>query len=83
MPSTSLTGLWLATGALGLVFLQILFGLFLQQARETRRILRVTHFWTMLVISALVLLHLGLNGTLFASIRLPSHAWLFLRSFVL
>ena len=83
MPSTSMTGLWLATLGLGLIFLQLLFGLFLQQARETRRILRVTHFWTMLLISALVLLHLGLNGTLFASTSFHSHTWLFLRSFVL
>lgn len=83
MPSTSLTGLWLATLALGLVFLQILFGLFLQQAREARRLLRVTHFWTMLLISALVLLHLGLNGSFFARSSSHAHAWLFIRSFVL
>jgi len=83
MARTSLTGLWLATVALGLVFLQILLGLFLQQARETRRILRVTHFWTMLLISALVALHLGLNGSLFTSSSFYPHTWLFLRSFVL
>ena len=83
MPKTSLTGLWLATLALGLVFLQLLLGLFLQQAGETRHILRVTHFWTMLLISALILLHLGLNGTKFAGGISYPHAWLFLRSFVL
>jgi len=83
MPSTSMTGLWLATVALGLVFLQILFGLSLQQARETRRILRVAHFWTMLLISALVLLHLGLNSPEFASAGPYQHVWLFLRSFLL
>jgi hypothetical protein len=83
MARTNLAGLWLATVALGLIFLQILFGLFLQQARETRRILRVTHFWTMLLISALVLLHMGLNGSLLVSGSSHTHTWLFLRSFVL
>jgi hypothetical protein len=83
MPRTNRTGLWVATLALGLVFLQVLFGLFLQQAREKRRILRVTHFWTMSLISALVLLHLMLNGSLFTSANSYPHAWLFLRSFVL
>jgi hypothetical protein len=83
MPRTSLAGLWLATLALGLVFLQLLFGLFLQKAQETRRILRVAHFWTMLLISMLVLLHLGLNSSLFSGGGLLSHFWYFLQSLFL
>jgi hypothetical protein len=65
MPRTSLTGLWLATVALGLLFLQILIGLTLRSSGESRVVFRAFHFWTMLGISALVLSHLWLNRALF------------------
>jgi len=83
MPGTSLTGLGLATLALGLIFLQLLFGLFLQQAGETRRILRAIHFWTMLLISVLVLFHLGLNASLFSRSWFLLDYWSFLPSLFL
>jgi hypothetical protein len=60
-----LTGLWLATVALGLLFLQILIGLTLRSSGESRVVFRAFHFWTMLGISALVLSHLWLNRALF------------------
>src|ERR1700675_1301560 len=58
MPRTSMTGLWLATFALGLLFVQLLLGFALQGRTEARRSLRVAHFWTMLAVSALVVAHL-------------------------
>jgi len=66
MPRTSLTGLWLATFALGLLFLQLLIGLAVQRLRgdsnsAARVTLRRTHFVTMLVIAALALSHILLN----------------------
>jgi hypothetical protein len=64
MPKTSLTGLWLATFALGLLFLQILIGLTLRSG-VSRGFLRAVHFWTMLGIGVLVLSHVWLNRSLF------------------
>lgn len=66
MPRTSMTGLWLATFALGLLFLQLLIGLAAQRLRSesnsvARLTLRRTHFVTMLVIAALALSHMLLN----------------------
>jgi hypothetical protein len=63
MPHTSMRGLWLATYALGLIFLQLLLGLALRYigprgAQAMRRI----HFILMVGIAALVLSHLWLNG---------------------
>ena len=65
LPRTSIIGLWLGTIALALLFLQLLLGLALQRANETRRFLRVAHFWTMLVVCMLVLSHLWMNGSIF------------------
>jgi len=66
MPHTSMTGLWLATFALGLLFLQLLIGLTVQRLQGsvtngTRLGLRRVHFFTMLVIAALALSHMLLN----------------------
>ena len=66
MPRASMTGLWLATFALGLLFLQLLIGLATQRLRGdgnsvARLTLCRTHFVTMLVIAALALSHMLLN----------------------
>ncbi|HME13492.1 MAG TPA: hypothetical protein VKF79_11550 [Candidatus Acidoferrum sp.] len=62
MPRTSMTGLWLATYALGLLFLQLVLGLVLQRMPSgAARVLRWVHFFTMLVITALALAHMLLN----------------------
>jgi hypothetical protein len=56
-------GLWAATGALLLLFLQVLLGLYLQSGGAPRRrlVLRC-HFWVMTTFAALLTLHLGLNA---------------------
>lgn len=82
MPTTNLTGLWLATLALALLFFQLFLGLTLKIAGETRRFLRVAHFWTMLLVSVLVLAHLFLNSSLFLMRAARLDSWLFARSFV-
>jgi len=65
MPRTSMTGLWLATFALGLLFLQVLIGLSVQRLSDgdsvARLSLRRIHFAAMLVIAALALSHMLLN----------------------
>jgi len=66
MPRTSMTGLWLATCALGLLFLQLLIGLAVLRLRGdgnsvARLTLRRTHFFTMLVIATLALSHMLRN----------------------
>jgi thiosulfate reductase cytochrome b subunit len=65
MPRTSMTGLWLATFALGLLFLQLLIGLAVQRLCDgdglARRSLRRIHFAAMLAIAALALSHMLLN----------------------
>lgn len=62
MPRTSMTGLWLATYALGLLFLQLMLGLVLQRLPGgAARIMRRVHFFTMLVVAALALSHMLLN----------------------
>lgn len=65
MPHTSMRGLWLATYALGLVFLQIFMGLVLRFVSPgAARILRPLHFLFMIGIVVLLLAHLLLNGPL-------------------
>ena len=63
IPQTSMRGLWLATYALGLLLLQLAFGLALRFGHaRTVRALRYIHFLLMLGIAALVLAHVWLNG---------------------
>jgi len=83
MPRTSLTGLWLATSALVLLFFQLLLGLALRSGSEARRFLRAAHFWTMLAVSVLVLSHLWINSSIFSINGLRSNSWLLPRSFIL
>jgi hypothetical protein len=59
MPHTNMTGLWLATYALGLLFLQLVIGLTVQRVRVKG--LRRVHFFTMLVVAALAISHMLLN----------------------
>ena len=66
MPRTSMRGLWLATFALGLLFLQLLLGLAVRHLpgnghSVSRLALRRIHFATMLAIAALALSHMLLN----------------------
>ena len=62
MPRTSTTGLYLATLALLLLFLQVFLGLTLQQrVLPERPSVRRWHFWTMAAVVALVGAHMWIN----------------------
>jgi hypothetical protein len=59
------TGVYLATGALFLVFAQVFLGLLLREPRlRRRRVLRRRHFWDMAGIVSLALGHIALNSVL-------------------
>lgn len=60
---TSATGLWMATVALGLVWLQLSIGLTLRRSLppSDRKALRFWHFWGMFTIAGLVALHVRIN----------------------
>lgn len=60
---TDSNGLWMATAALGLVWLQLWIGLMLRQpmAPSERKVLWLWHFWGMFAIAALVALHIRIN----------------------
>jgi hypothetical protein len=63
MKRTDLTGLWFATVALLLLFLQILVGLTLRAPQlPARRSLRSLHFWGMAAIVALAGAHIWRNA---------------------
>ena len=63
MPHTSMRGLWLATYALGVIFVQLVIGLALRYVGpRVAHAMRRVHFVLMLGIVALVLAHLWLNG---------------------
>jgi hypothetical protein len=56
-------GIWAATGALLLLFLQVSLGLYLQSRRATsRRLVKRCHFWGRLAAVGFLVLHIGLNG---------------------
>ena len=62
MPRTSMTGLWLATFAMGLLFVQVLLGAGMWAAKgATAGVLRRTHLGIMLVAAVLIGFHLLLN----------------------
>src|SRR5215472_16178617 len=62
MPRTSSAGLYLATLALVLLFLQVFMGLTLQQrVLPERRSLKGLHFWTMAAVVVLVGAHAWMN----------------------
>ena len=59
----NMLGLWLATAALVLLFVQLGFGLSRRGANPAHRsAIRVTHFWTMTAIAAAAAVHIWLNG---------------------
>jgi hypothetical protein len=63
MPHTSMNGLWLATYALGALFLQLFVGLLTRYAGPRRAAaMRRVHFGLMLVVVVLLVSHLWLNG---------------------
>jgi hypothetical protein len=63
MKQTDLLGLWSATIALLLLFLQVFVGLTLRVPRiQNRRSLRSLHFWGMAAIVALVAAHIWRNA---------------------
>jgi hypothetical protein len=66
MGRTDATGIWAATLALCLLFLQVSVGLILKSGTNIRssnqRSIRRWHFWTMLGFIGLVLIHLLRNG---------------------
>jgi hypothetical protein len=55
-------GIWAATLALCLLFLQLALGLLLQDGSPSQRQLRRWHFRGMIAISALLIVHLWRNG---------------------
>ena len=59
------TGVYLATGALFLVFAQVFLGLLLREPSLRRRtVMRRRHFWVMVGIVTLTLGHIALNSAL-------------------
>ncbi len=65
------TGVYLATGALLLVFLQLFLGLLLREPSLRRRpVVRRRHVWVMVGIVLLALGHIALNSALLHSIFL-------------
>lgn len=62
MRGINLTGLWLATFALVLLLWQVAIGLQLRSpAQARRRQLRTTHFWTMVLLARLIIVHIALK----------------------
>jgi hypothetical protein len=60
---SSAAGLWLATGALGLLLMQAAIGRTLRRPELVgRRPLRVSHYWMALAVVSLLLAHILLNG---------------------
>jgi hypothetical protein len=62
MGRSNATGIWAATLALCLLFLQIGLGLMLKDGTSNQRQIRRLHFWSMIGFIALVLTHLTRNG---------------------
>jgi len=61
--SASPKGLWLATFAWGILWVQVWSGLLLRQpvTPQSRVLLRRFHFWSMLSCATLIALHIGIN----------------------
>jgi hypothetical protein len=62
MGRSDATGVWAATLALCLLFLQVGIGLILKSGSGNRRPIRRWHFWSMIGFIGLVLIHLLRNG---------------------
>ncbi|HYM07367.1 MAG TPA: hypothetical protein VEU11_12470 [Terriglobales bacterium] len=60
---TNPEGIWAATGALLVLFLQVSFGIYLQSSSAPRRrFVKRCHFWGMVAIAAFLVLHVALNA---------------------
>ena len=67
----NITGLYLATGALFLVLIQVFLGISLRNPRlPDRRTVRRWHFWIMAAMASAGLVHIWLNSALLQTIRL-------------
>lgn len=64
MSRSDAAGVWAATIAWGLLFVQVALGLCLQAGGANPYRIRRIHFWSMLVMSALVLVHVLRNSWL-------------------
>lgn len=62
MARSDAAGIWAATLALGLLFLQLALGLLLQNGSPSQRQLRRLHFRSMIALAVLVVVHLWRNG---------------------
>ena len=62
MARSDSAGIWAATLALGLLFLQLALGLLLQNGNPSQRQLRRLHFRSMIALAVLVVVHLWRNG---------------------
>jgi len=60
MARSDAAGIWAATLAWGLIFLQVGLGLLLRNGGTAR--VRRTHFWSMVGLSALIVAHVWRNG---------------------
>jgi hypothetical protein len=71
MRGANLTGVYLATGALFLVFIQVFLGINLRNPKlPDRRMVRHWHFWVMAAMAILGLIHVWLNSPLLQTLRL-------------
>ncbi|HEY0797374.1 MAG TPA: hypothetical protein VGD64_16495 [Acidisarcina sp.] len=62
MRGINASGVWIATVALLIILWQIAVGLMLRNPTQSnRRALRRTHFWTMALAAALIVVHIALN----------------------
>ena len=71
MPSggTAVTGIWVGTGGMLLIFGQLMLGMRLRELRGTGRLqLRRWHFATVIALALVGALHVGLNGPVVQSI---------------
>jgi len=57
-------GLYSATGGWFLIYAQVLLGRALRNSRESRTLLRRCHFWAMVTIATLVIVHVALNSVI-------------------
>jgi hypothetical protein len=62
MERADVTGIWAATIALGLLFVQVGLGLILKSGVSHQQKMRRWHFWGMVGLVGLVLTHLARNG---------------------
>ena len=62
MARSDLAGIWAATVAWGLIFVQVALGLLLQNGGANTQRVRRAHFWSMAALSGLITVHVWRNG---------------------